>query len=63
MSLTFRQNPAIINEKLRNTRYTFTIPANDNIILRYYVIKSKIYEFMKLLLYLEISRESMFSQV
>lgn len=63
MSLTFRQNPAIINEKLRNTRYTFTIPANDHIILRYYVIKSKIYEFMKLLLYLEISRESMFSQV
>lgn len=63
MSLTFRQNAAIINEKLRNTRYTFTIRANDRIILRYYVIKSEIYEFMKLLLYLEISRESMFSQV
>lgn len=63
MSLTFRQNVAIINEKLRNTRYTFTIRANDRIILRYYVIKSEIYEFMKLLLYLEISRESMFSQV
>lgn len=63
MSLTFRQNAAIINEKLRNTRYTFTIRANDRIILRYYVIKSEIYKFMKLLLYLEISRESMFSQV
>lgn len=63
MSLTFRQNTAIVNEKLRNTRCTFAIRANDRIILRYYEIKSKIYEFTMLPLYLEIPRESMFSQV
>lgn len=63
MSLTFRQNATIVNEKLRNTRCTFAIRANDRIILRYYEIKSKIYEFTMLPLYLEIPRESMFSQV